>query len=166
MTPSLRQRCQIDKPDCCATFNFTSGDSETRAALRDICDHIATFGINADCTNTAELVLAEVLNNITEHAYAGQMGKISVALHYARDHLTLRITDRGRAMPGNSVPTPPPPDPLPPDNLPEGGFGWYLIHLLTTNLSYQRTGEQNVLTYQISCAPAADSTMPSHGHDS
>ena len=34
---------------------------------------LARHGLNRDRLGTAELVLAEALNNIAEHAYAGQM---------------------------------------------------------------------------------------------
>lgn len=161
MPPSLKHKCPRNQPNSCTTFDFISGDAETRAALHLISVHLETLGLSADCIATTELVLAEVLNNITEHAYAGRIGAISVALHCTNEHLAFRVTDRGRAMPGNSVPIPPPPDPSPPDNLPEGGFGWYLIHLLTTKLSYQRMPEQNILAFRIGCATAPDSAVVS-----
>jgi anti-sigma regulatory factor (Ser/Thr protein kinase) len=32
---------------------------------------------------------------------------------------------------------------------PEGGFGWYLIRAMASDLKYQRDAEQNLLTFQL-----------------
>ena len=53
--------------------------------------------------STAELVLAEVLNNVAEHAYGDGQGPVA---HHARARLAAGfqclIVDQGAAMPGGS----------------------------------------------------------------
>lgn len=107
--------------------------------------------LSAGSRGTAELVLAEVLNNVAEHAYAEQSGPVSVTIRSTGKGLRCRVMDRGRAMPDGTLP------PgrllenldLPLDDMPEGGFGWHLIRSLTTELSYTRIGDQNLLQFTL-----------------
>ena len=98
---------------------------------------------------TAEIVLAEVLNNVVEHAYASASGEIEVTIRVAGGALTCTITDRGNHMPGHMLP-----DGLldiPPAlaDLPEGGFGWHLIRALASDLAYRRVGDRNELSFRL-----------------
>jgi serine/threonine-protein kinase RsbW len=99
----------------------------------------------------AELVLAEVLNNVAEHAYGDAGGKVEVSLQHAADGLRCLIVDEGRAMPGGQLPVGRLPSGL--DvvlaDLPEGGFGWHLIRSLSTNLTYARVEGQNRLSFVL-----------------
>ncbi|WP_431297839.1 ATP-binding protein [Tabrizicola sp. BL-A-41-H6] len=100
---------------------------------------------------TTELVLAEVLNNIVEHAYAGGNGQIALSLGLSSAGLAVRISDNGLAMPGGAVPAgllPTDPD-GPAATLPEGGFGWFLIRSLTRDLCYDRKDGQNHLSFTL-----------------
>lgn len=97
---------------------------------------------------TAELVLAEALNNIVEHAYAQGPGDIEVTIRRVQDDLDCRIVDKGLPMPDDD----PPQGRLPvqnPDDLPEGGFGWFLIRTLSRDLRYARIGCRNELTFRL-----------------
>ncbi|SDW28685.1 ATP-binding protein [Roseicitreum antarcticum] len=147
MQPATLQIKPTDEARSCMNFQFRSGNSETRQSLRQVCAHLERIGLNPDSIATTELVLAEVLNNIAEHACPVHRGNVWLKVTQTGALLEFRISDDGSAMPLNTVPMPPPPDPSPPDNLPEGGFGWYLIHLLTDNLVYQRQGDRNILTF-------------------
>ena len=104
--------------------------------------------LTAEAQGRVELVLAEVLNNIVEHAYAGTVGDISIRLGRTACGIDCCIRDVGHPMP----------DLCPPrgtlteweaDAPPEGGFGWHLIHLLTEGLRYRRTGAQNELRFHL-----------------
>ncbi|MFN7053455.1 MAG: ATP-binding protein, partial [Gemmobacter sp.] len=97
---------------------------------------------------TAEVVLAEALNNIVEHAYAASEGDIEITLTSDKGGLTCRIVDHGRPMPAHRLPdgTLPAPDPLPP---PEGGFGWYLIRTLSRDLEYRHADGRNHLSFRL-----------------
>jgi serine/threonine-protein kinase RsbW len=105
-----------------------------------------------DDRGTVELVLAEVLNNVAEHAYAGGSGPVEVGLCATPLGLACRIVDRGLAMPGGKLPDGGLPDVAPPD-FPEGGFGWHLIRSLTADLTYARSAGQNRLSFLIPLSP-------------
>lgn len=98
---------------------------------------------------TAEIVLAEVLNNIVEHAYARHPGKIEVLVELVAPELVCQIRDSGLPMPGECLPT----GLLRPlgeqDELPEGGFGWFLIRTLARDLAYRRADSCNQLSFRL-----------------
>ena len=108
-------------------------------------------GLMPDARGSAEVVLAEILNNVAEHAYAEGTGPVAVTLTPVADGVACVIVDQGGAMPGFGLPRGDQPDlaALPLEDLPEGGFGWHLIHSLTRDLSYHRTGNCNRLTFLL-----------------
>ncbi len=94
----------------------------------------------------AEIVLAEALNNIVEHAYADGKGEIELTICLNRQGLNCKIVDHGAPMPDGALPS----GVLgSPDDLPEGGFGWHLIRTLSEDLSYARVAGQNQLTFRL-----------------
>jgi serine/threonine-protein kinase RsbW len=107
--------------------------------------------LSPDLHGTAQIVLAEVLNNIVEHACIGMEGEISVTLWHTAQGLACRVIDDGRAMPDGALPDGRLPDiaELSSDDLPEGGFGWHLIRTLTHSLHYIRVGDRNQLDFVI-----------------
>lgn len=112
--------------------------------------------LSDDSRASAELVLAEVLNNIAEHAYTDGRGPVSLSLVRAGNGIACLVVDQGAAMPGGTLPGGAMPDaslPLSPDlaleDLPEGGFGWHLIRSLTQDLAYRRTGGCNRLSFTL-----------------
>lgn len=107
--------------------------------------------------DTWELVVAEVLNNIVEHAYddAGQ-GEIRVRLDFQPTCLRAAFTDFGRAMPDQVPPEGKPANvAVERQDLPEGGFGWFLIRSLTTTLSYRHADGANHLDMELPLARTA-----------
>lgn len=132
-----------------------------RAGLARMFAAAPLANLSADHRGTAQVVLAEVLNNIAEHAYVGGTGEISVTLRQTGAGLHCQVTDNGVAMPGGTLPAGNHPaqrhgrpdlplHDLPLADLPEGGFGWHLIRRLTQDLRYVRVGGQNRLTFLIS----------------
>lgn len=97
----------------------------------------------------AEIVLAEVLNNVVEHAYAGAAGEIELTIRVAGGGLDCTVMDDGRPMPGGEAPEGKAGDLLGGADLPEGGFGWLLIRALTRELTYRRIGGRNCLTFRL-----------------
>jgi serine/threonine-protein kinase RsbW len=98
---------------------------------------------------TAEIVLAEAMNNIVEHAYIGTSGEITLTLWHSAGEVACRITDRGLSMPDERLPVGELATLATPANLPEGGFGWYLIRALSRDLRYARYGTLNELTFVL-----------------
>lgn len=128
---------------------FPAGESETRAALQAVCDALRRAGIGDDDLSSTELILAEVLNNIVEHAYRHNEGIVDLCIELRRDGLFCLIRDHGSAMPNGRPPCPPPPRIHPPFDLPEGGFGWHIIRSLTTHLGYRQDNGWNTLSFVV-----------------
>lgn len=130
-----------------APFRLTlvADPEAVRKGLAQIMASRPMAALAADHRAAVQIVLAEVLNNIAEHAYSGGPGEISISIVPSPDGPDCRIVDRGRAMPGGS----PPQGTLPEEELPEGGFGWFLIRSLTRDLDYQRRDGQNHLHFVI-----------------
>ena len=112
-----------------------------------------------------ELVLAELLNNIVEHAYgAGPIAGVEYWLMFAADGLAGRLVDSGAPMPGLALPAGvQAPLDGPVADLPEGGFGWNLIRRLTTRLEYRREDGRNLLDFAMH-GHMQDRSMPEHIH--
>lgn len=103
--------------------------------------------VAAEALGRAQIVLAEVLNNIAEHAFGGLDGRINLTVQLLPGRLIFRIEDDGRPMPGGTMPAG-----LPVDldaELPEGGFGWHMIRCLADRLTYLRAGDTNLLCFEI-----------------
>jgi serine/threonine-protein kinase RsbW len=124
-----------------------------RAGLKRILALPPLSGLPPNGRSTAELVLAEVLNNVVEHAYASadHSGSITITLSAGAAGVDCLIVDQGLAMPGGVLPQgrlPGGPDTALQD-LPEGGFGWHLIRTLTLDLTYVRNGGDNRLSLTL-----------------
>ncbi|MCB1344232.1 MAG: ATP-binding protein [Rhodobacter sp.] len=133
----------------CFARRFPAGDRETRRVLADLIDGLGQAGVGEDDRSNAELILAEVLNNIAEHAYADGVGPVELRVEVRRSGLACQIADRGQPMPASDAPDPDLPLIAPPDHLPEGGFGWHIIRCLTSDLRYARDRGWNRLTMHM-----------------
>jgi serine/threonine-protein kinase RsbW len=130
----------------------------TPEAVRDTL--IAIKGALVEC-NAAEmagdlweLVVAEVLNNIVEHAYSEKPnGAIELELTFASSRMIASFIDYGAPMPDGALPANTPANvDVPIQNLPEGGFGWHFIHTLSDHLNYERSNSRNCLMLEMSLA--------------
>lgn len=132
-----------------STIATTAG---IRCLLSDLRTRLEEAGLSPETCGTVEIVLAEALNNVAEHAYPPDSpGPVHVRVVIHQEGLTCELTDAGRAMPGLVVPAGTPPDTEGPSStLPEGGFGWLLIHSLTTDLDYDHRNGHNRLSLTIS----------------
>jgi serine/threonine-protein kinase RsbW len=132
-----------------AFLQIESTPLAVRDGLRTLfCKPVMT-SLPVDMRGNAELVLAEALNNIVEHAYAEYHGPIEMCVNRSSGRLYFEVVDQGIPMPNGA---------LPPglaqqididQDLPEGGFGWFLIRLLTENLTYRRVDARNHLSFQL-----------------
>lgn len=139
----------IDDPPA-FLLSFPAEPTVVRAALAAarsrLCDRL-----NGDEIGVAELVLAEVINNVVEHAYPDHSpGRIELAVWPTETGLRCRVTDHGTALPRPDAHLNAEAPPLGPvEALPEGGFGWFLIRSLTTELRYERNGNRNRLSFML-----------------
>ena len=128
------------------------GEFAIRDALNEVITALDAFHLDVEQTGTVQIILAEVLNNILEHAYPpiGPVRPIHIRCARSQEGLLLEVTDNGRAMPNGTAPagTPKAVDVAIVD-LPEGGFGWVLIKDLTREVVYRRVGQENLLRLRI-----------------
>lgn len=129
-----------------AGFTMQADAGSVRDGLRRVLAAEPLLSLSGEDRGNAEIVLAEVLNNVVEHAHAGGSGPILLVLSPGEGCLHCRIEDEGAAMPGDELPAGHPPDPT---ELPEGGFGWHLIRLLCHDLRYERSGGKNLLSFSL-----------------
>ena len=122
---------------------------EVRRALTDLRARFAPV-VDADAMGRLELVLAEVMNNVAEHAGGAGVARglmhLCVVMHDSG--LSCAITDNGNQLPPDCLRprSLPAMDPL---DLPEGGFGWFLIQGLTQSLCYYREDHRNCLAFTV-----------------
>jgi serine/threonine-protein kinase RsbW len=133
-------------------LTIQSGAMGVRQALEAFMSELSPLELEIEESSTVQLVLAEVINNIMEHAYpeGGAAGPIVIKCTGRDDGLHLHIQDEGSPMPGGQLP-------LGMSqslnvglcDLPEGGFGWFLIKDLAKDLKYRRIGQENHLHLRI-----------------
>ena len=125
---------------------FFSSNSETRRIVETVRMYLQPLGLSDDTRSSVELVLAEALNNVVEHAYADLPGPVELSLSLGDSKVSCTIRDDGAALPHRQVPIQ---APSPPESLPEGGFGWNIIRALTCEIAYHREGARNTLSFSI-----------------
>lgn len=130
---------------------FPASDEAVRCALASVMHVLGALEVDALTLGTAEIVLAEVANNIVEHAYATVTdGTITLFCRKEEDYVCFELSDHGSPLPGLKLPAKQDHDLSAELNaLPEGGFGWGLIRDMTHTLSYRRSGERNFLRFSI-----------------
>lgn len=135
------------------TVLLTGAEDAVRNGLAQTMACIAPLALSADEAGTVELVLAEALNNVVEHALAATEGQTTVEIrgNHGPDGLRLSIIDQGAPMPDGQAPRPQAPDlDVALIHMPEGGFGWFMIHTLAQDVRYARVGNRNHLTLLLS----------------
>ena len=130
---------------------YPSHDIATRAALETMADRLRGFGLSECDTQRVQQVLAEILNNVVEHACAGDGGAL-IELRVILDEGTIHahVFDSGKPMPGGTLPEPAPPHPT---ELSEGGFGWCIIRAMADRISYAREDGRNRLSVSLLRTP-------------
>lgn len=134
---------------------FPADQSAVRRALKAAMQFLRSQDTTPGQSGSAELVLAEVINNIIEHAYRGdRAGLIEIRLSRRDDQVLFTVLDDGLPMPGGGAPAGRPHD-LDRDtqDMPEGGFGWFLIRELTEDLDYRRDESRNCLHFRMRLGP-------------
>ena len=126
---------------------ITSDPLAVRAGLANLLASPLLGALNDAARGTAEIVLAEVLNNIVEHAYADISGDILITLCNQPGGVVVDIHDQGHPFPQETLPQGTLPKTCPTNGLPEGGFGWFLIRSLVQNLTYRRDKLGNHLSF-------------------
>ncbi len=138
-----------------APRSFRFACEATPYSVRDALDGMEQFlkagGVAGADRSSLQIVVAEILNNIVEHAYEGrETGRLAMRLFYDPARVFAVFCDAGAPMPENRLP---PGGPFNPDcavtDLPEGGFGWAMIRDLVSDLRYRRVAGQNHLSFRL-----------------
>jgi len=87
------------------TLRLEAHPNQIRHGLKTLMDTLSPHLVDQNDLGTLELILAEVLNNVTEHAYkeAG-VGRIDVSTQIAKNHIAFHVVDWGVEMPGLTLP--------------------------------------------------------------
>ena len=165
MHPEHPQHKAYELPDRAVRIVFPSTPISVRAALKRALQALADLRLSRHERDTVELVLAEVMNNVCEHAYRGSSDGL-IGLQVERDGagLLCQVLDDGLPMPGGE-----PPGGLPvdldrsPHELPEGGFGWFLLRELTSDLAYHRIDGRNRLSFRLRVGIPSAPISSAHG---
>jgi len=122
-----------------------------RNVVLQILEDLADAAVQPRNMATFELVLAEVLNNVVEHAYGvGTCGDIRVLVADRGSVADVKVIDKGRPMPNLAVPEGNSPDiAVRTGDLPEGGFGWFIFQSCTAGVRYERANETNHLYFTV-----------------
>lgn len=149
----LNDRVMGDLPSYFAFKVTLHGTPEAvRNGVATCMKNLASLNLDPEKLAVAELVMAETLNNIVEHAFCGQSspGLVRLSCAYDGRYLSLNFKDAGSALPEHILPRPKQFEAFNDiQSLPEGGFGWGLIHELTDEVSFKRVGRFNSLTLKI-----------------
>lgn len=154
VSDTSRDTAKAAPPDLLPPFevHVESGPKAVCTVLKHIFDGLAGLELDIEESNTVELVLAEALNNVVEHAYPepDQPGAIHITAQHQQDGVHFQICDWGRPMPDCVAPI----GKLVPcdgdvKDLPEGGFGWFLIKDLAKDVIYKRVYNENRLSLRI-----------------
>ena len=123
-----------------------------RLAFEKAMETLKPLNFSSDDLSSVELILAEAMNNVVEHAYAGRSdGSVALRVEQGTSGLRVAVEDDGEPMPDGGLPSgalaAPSEDLL---SMPEGGYGWFLIGQLARDHQYRRVAGRNSLTFRIS----------------
>ncbi|WP_367648126.1 ATP-binding protein [Ruegeria arenilitoris] len=140
----MKHNCEQDSME----LSFPATEVEASVGIAKLRNQLTAHGLPAARADDVKIALAEAINNVVEHAYAGMPPEtVHINCMMCRETLEVRIEDTGHPMPGLK-----PPDGKPPvignirQDLPEGGFGWFLIHQLASKIKYERHKGYNRLS--------------------
>ncbi len=134
--------------------SFSANELNAREGILSVISRLKNFGLSEHRLNEIQIALAEAINNVVEHAYENNTSgevKVTCSMHDA--NLMIEIHDTGSPLPNLELPD----GNLGPleknlETLPEGGFGWFLIRELTTDVHYRRVAQTNELKLTFSIA--------------
>jgi serine/threonine-protein kinase RsbW len=130
--------------------SFASRQDLVAINTKDAISWLAGLGADREILASVEIVLAEALNNLVEHAYGyREDGLIEMMLGLDGKSLTIELRDSGCKFPGIPQRKTMHGDAVKLEDLPEGGFGWFMIHTLTDNIEYGYVSGQNILRFSI-----------------
>ncbi len=130
--------------------SFRATELEARQGIVSVVERLKGMGIPNTRVDEVQIALAEAVNNVVEHAYAETAtGDVLIRCNLHPDRLWVEIRDAGVPFPESKLPEGKPAAvsvDTPLEDLPEGGFGWFLIRELASDIQYQRNLDNNQLS--------------------
>ncbi len=128
--------------------SFTATNLDARSGISSVVAQLRSLGIPGARVDEVQIALTEAVNNVVEHAYeAAAPGDVRIRGELYPERLWISIQDAGAPFPRGELPEGKPADvSVPADSLPEGGFGWFLIRELASQVQYERSEKGNNLS--------------------
>ena len=135
------------------SLRFPADAFAARWALQELQATLVTLGFEERHQNSILIAVAEAINNIVEHAFAGLgTGQVTLTCRQDPEAFSVVLEDNGNPLPGLQLP-----DGIaanvdqPLSQMPEGGFGWFLIRQLADSVFYDRNEGRNhlVLSFHL-----------------
>ncbi|WP_278921986.1 MULTISPECIES: ATP-binding protein [Pseudophaeobacter] len=135
--------------------SFTATELDARSGISAVMERLREIDLPDERAGDVQIALAEAVNNVVEHAYAGtEKGDVRIKCNLYPQELRIQICDAGFPLTDCALPPGEPADLSGPiETLPEGGFGWFLIRELTSRLHYERLGRNNRLSLYFQVPP-------------
>jgi len=106
-----------------------------------------SVGLDSEDIGRLDLVLEEILVNISRYAYDSETGEVEVAYAISQGTLFVEITDCGRSF--NPLEAAPPNLALGLADRPIGGLGVLLVKQIVGSLGYRRENDRNTLSFRF-----------------
>lgn len=128
--------------------SFTATNLDARSGVSDVVAKLRALGVPGSRVDEVQIALTEAVNNVVEHAYAGSApGEVLIRGELYSERLWISIRDAGAPFPSGELPAGQPADiDVATEDLPEGGFGWFLIRELASQVQYERADGNNNLS--------------------
>ncbi len=128
--------------------SFTATHMDTRSGISSIVAQLRSLGVPGARADEVQIALTEAVNNVVEHAYeSAPPGDVRIRAELYPERLWINIQDAGAPFPRGKLPEGKPADVnVPAECLPEGGFGWFLIRELASQVQYERSEGNNNLS--------------------
>ena len=144
------------------TLSIMPDAPAVRQALRDALGQPPLDTLDDDLRGIAELILAELLNNIVEHGHCRLGDPIRLHIHQSMQGIFCTLCDGGMPLPDARPPLGRFPETDASGYPAEGGYGWYLVRALAENLTYTRNPGENLLSFELRSKQNAASRGPEH----
>lgn len=124
---------------------------DVRGATKLLNRSLVAAGLPGSDVASAEIAVAEVLNNVVKHAQDNcRKGWFELSCEIQPDGVQITCRDNGVEMPDGEPPAENFPNTeTPVATLPEGGWGWSIVRTLTTQLVYTRVAHTNLVTFTL-----------------
>lgn len=132
-------------------------------AIARLSEFASCYGMDDDAQFKLDLCANELLANVAEHAYAGAVGEVGLELLLDSAGATLTVVDNGPRFDPFDEAALPLPTSLATARI--GGLGLHLVRRFADAVRYERVGNCNRLTVEISgestlLHPPATVTLP------